>query len=217
MKEFWKLVNIWWRYGQELGVLFFFDSRCISQTASRLVRSFFYGSRLWPRDAYIQTDRQTHRPRYICNNRPHTYEFLSKRSFVVLREVFFERQNDAVSDDREQHHVLERRSHQQALLRIVYTVRFIRYETPFNVRSKADILVKQLNLLHELKNGRICGKFWDGMLSNDFYLLLSPGVQEFWKSISSWRGCWQDYSGAFLLTDFAQFHLQSLVYNSGYD
>jgi len=108
---------------------------------------------------YRQTDRQTHRPRYICNNRPHTYEFLSKRSFVVLREVFFERQNDAVSDDREQHHVLERRSHQQALLRIVYTVRFIRYETPFNVLSKADILVKQLNLLHELKNGRICGKF----------------------------------------------------------
>ena len=128
---------------------------------------------------YRQTDRQTHRPRYICNNRPHTYEFLSKRSFVVLREVFFERQNDAVSDDREQHHVLERRSHQQALLRIVYTVRFVRYETPFNVRSKADILVKQLNLLHELKNGRICGKFWDGMLNNDFIYCWVRGCKNF--------------------------------------
>ena len=29
VKEFWKLVNIWWSYGQEFGVLFF-DSRCIS-------------------------------------------------------------------------------------------------------------------------------------------------------------------------------------------
>ena len=28
VKEFWKSVNIWWSYGQELGVLFF-DSRCI--------------------------------------------------------------------------------------------------------------------------------------------------------------------------------------------
>jgi len=28
VKEFWKSVNIWWSYGQELGVLFFFDSRC---------------------------------------------------------------------------------------------------------------------------------------------------------------------------------------------
>jgi len=27
VKEFWKLVNIWWSYGQELGVLFF-DSQC---------------------------------------------------------------------------------------------------------------------------------------------------------------------------------------------
>jgi len=28
VKEFWKSVNIWWSYGQELGVLFLFDSRC---------------------------------------------------------------------------------------------------------------------------------------------------------------------------------------------
>jgi len=30
VKEFWKSVNIWWSYGQELGVLFFlfFDSQC---------------------------------------------------------------------------------------------------------------------------------------------------------------------------------------------
>ena len=28
VKEFWKSANIWWSYGQELGVLFFFDSRC---------------------------------------------------------------------------------------------------------------------------------------------------------------------------------------------
>ena len=28
VKEFWKSVNIWWSYGQEFGVLFFFDSRC---------------------------------------------------------------------------------------------------------------------------------------------------------------------------------------------
>jgi len=28
LKEFWKSVNIWWSYGQELGVLFFFDSQC---------------------------------------------------------------------------------------------------------------------------------------------------------------------------------------------
>jgi len=27
VKEFWKSVNIWWSYGQELGVLFFFDSQ----------------------------------------------------------------------------------------------------------------------------------------------------------------------------------------------
>ena len=27
VKEFWKSANIWWSYGQELGVLFF-DSRC---------------------------------------------------------------------------------------------------------------------------------------------------------------------------------------------
>ena len=32
-KEFWKLVNIWRSYGQEFSVLFF-DSRCISDTAS---------------------------------------------------------------------------------------------------------------------------------------------------------------------------------------
>jgi len=29
VKEFWKSVNIWWSCGQELGVLFFFDSQCI--------------------------------------------------------------------------------------------------------------------------------------------------------------------------------------------
>jgi len=28
LKEFWKLVNIWWSYWQEFGVLFFFDSQC---------------------------------------------------------------------------------------------------------------------------------------------------------------------------------------------
>jgi len=29
-KKVWKSVNIWWSYGQEFGVLFFFDSQCIS-------------------------------------------------------------------------------------------------------------------------------------------------------------------------------------------
>ena len=38
---------------------------CTSQAASRSVHLFFYGSRSCP------TDRQTHRPRYIANNRPH--------------------------------------------------------------------------------------------------------------------------------------------------
>jgi len=33
VKELWKSVNIWWSYGQEIGVLFF-DSRCIMPSVS---------------------------------------------------------------------------------------------------------------------------------------------------------------------------------------
>ena len=32
LKKIWKSVNIWWSYGQEFGVLFFFDSQCRKPT-----------------------------------------------------------------------------------------------------------------------------------------------------------------------------------------
>ena len=38
VKEFWKSANIWWSYGQELGVLFF-DSQCICITPKSKIES----------------------------------------------------------------------------------------------------------------------------------------------------------------------------------
>ena len=40
-----------------------------------------------------------------------TYEFLCERCLVVLRQMFLESKNNAVGDDCQQHHVLERRTH----------------------------------------------------------------------------------------------------------
>jgi len=55
----------------------------------------------------ILTDEPTHKQHRTAI----TYEFLSERCLVVLWQVLLQRQNDAVCDDRQQHHVLERRSH----------------------------------------------------------------------------------------------------------
>ena len=48
--KFWKSVNIWWSFGQELGVLFFFDSRCRSYwriAASTAATTAFYNALDW--------------------------------------------------------------------------------------------------------------------------------------------------------------------------
>jgi len=49
VKKIWKSVNIWWSYGQELGVLFFFDSQCTTTTTFVL----FHGITPWGRRALI--------------------------------------------------------------------------------------------------------------------------------------------------------------------
>jgi len=58
MKKVWKSVNIWWSYGQELGVLFFFDSQCIWYTIWELPTSIScIQTRAWI--SLTQNDKET--------------------------------------------------------------------------------------------------------------------------------------------------------------
>ena len=76
VKEFWKSINIWWSYGQEFGVLFFWDTVYVTYMKPETMASWLFAilSGSWLYLLTLLTDL-VYNDTIICHSGPYSLPF----------------------------------------------------------------------------------------------------------------------------------------------